>query len=77
MTEDIRVKANKLAEQIEIAKNELCNCNIMLENHHKGLYIKSSIGYRLPDDIANAVLQLSKDAIERKLEKLEKEYNEL
>ena len=77
MTEEIRAKANELAEEIEKTKSDLCNCKIMLENQHKGLFIKSSIGYSLPDDIARGVLQLSKDAIERKLEKIKKEYNEL
>lgn len=77
MTEEIREKANELAEEIKKTKSDLCNCEIMLENQHKGLFIKSSIGYSLPDDIASGVLQLSKDAIERKLARLEKEYSEL
>jgi hypothetical protein len=77
MTEEIREKANKLAKEIKETREDLLHCKIMLENHHTGLYVKSSMGYNIPDDIASGVLQLSKDAIERKLEKLEKEYSEL
>jgi hypothetical protein len=78
MTEEIREKANELAEEIEKTREDLLHCKVMIENKHTRLYVKScSIGYYIPEDIASGVLQLSKDAIERKLKKLEKEYNEL
>jgi hypothetical protein len=78
MTEEIREKANKLAKEIKETREDLLHCKILIENKHTRLYVKScSIGYYIPEDIASGVLQLSKDAIERKLEKLEKEYSEL
>lgn len=78
MTEEIREKANELAEEIEKTREDLLHCKVMIKNNDTRLYVKScSIGYYIPEDIASGVLQLSKDAIERKLEKLEKEYNEL
>jgi molecular chaperone GrpE (heat shock protein) len=78
MTEEIREKANELAKEIKETREDLLHCKVMIENKHTRLYVKScSIGYYIPEDIASGVLQLSKDAIERKLEKLEKEYSEL
>ena len=78
MTEEIREKANELAEEIMKTREDLLHCKTMLVNKHNRLYVKScSIGYYIPEDITSGVLQLSKDAIERKLARLEKEYSEL
>lgn len=78
MTEETRSKANYLAEQIEGVKASLTNCSIMLEHHHQGLFLKStSMLFQIPNDIADIVLQISKDALKKQLDNLEKEYANL
>lgn len=77
MTNEKLQQAVKLAEQIENVKAYLLNCNIMLDNHHNQLTVTSSKTFKVPKDIANGILQLSKDALERQLADLEKQFNEI
>ena len=77
MTEEKRKKANDLAYEISEVKESLSYCNMMLENHHDCLRVVSTLTFRVPKDIARSILLLSKDALEKQLTKLEKEFDEL
>lgn len=77
MTNEKLQEAVKLAEQIDNVKEYLLHCNIMLDNHHDQLTVMSSMCFKVPKDIANGILQLSKDALERQLADLEKQFNEI
>lgn len=77
MTEEVRTRANELAQQIKDIKEDITTCKVMLENHHDKITIRSNLFFGLPSETADVVLRLSFDALQKKLDRLEKEYSEL
>ena len=77
MTEQIRQEANRLADEICKVEKSLAHCKIMMENHHNHLQVSSTMSFTVPNEIANGILQLSRDALERQLTELEHEFEQL
>ena len=77
MTGERLQRGIELAKKIDDVNSWLTTCNIMLEHHHNNLKVTGNMTFNVPDDIANGILQLSKDALERQLAGLQKQFEEL
>lgn len=80
MNEEILDKANKTKEEIERTAKYVANCKTVLDNN-LGVIVGSSntknYDFTLPDDVRECVMRTALAALENKLSKLRKEFDEL
>lgn len=82
MTEETRKKANELATKIKDTELYLRDCNIMLENNYSDIVVRcplstTILSFEIPRDICHKVLEMSENALECQLRKLEEEFEKL
>lgn len=80
MNEETLGKANKTKEEIERTAKYVVNCSIALENGHSiivGSGHTKDYDFVLPDDVRECVMRTALAALENKLSKLKKEFDEL
>lgn len=80
MNEETLDKANKTKEEIERTAKYVANCSIALENRHSiivGSGHTKAYDFVLPDDVRECVMRTALAALENKLDKLKKEFDEL
>lgn len=67
--------AQDLKNRITNLENDLNTCDIMLNNGHNHLYIKSSsMGFSLPSSLVDTILTIAKKILEKELESAVKEF---
>ena len=80
MNEEKLEIANKLQEEINKTDKAVTHCKIMLDNKHTiiiGSRSTNDFDFRLPEDVRECVMRTALAALENKLEKLKKEFEEL
>lgn len=80
MSEEKLKIANKLQEEINKTEKAVTHCKIMLDNKHAiiiGSKQTNDFDFRLPEDVQECVLRTALAALESKLNKLKKEFEEL
>jgi hypothetical protein len=80
MNDERLSKANKTKEEIERTAKYVVNCRIALENRHSiivGSGHTKDYNFVLPEDVRECVMRTALAALENKLEKLRKEFDEL
>ena len=80
MNDERLSKAVKTKEEIERTAKYVVNCSIALENRH-GIIVGSEhtkeYDFVLPEDVRECVMRTALAALENRLEKLKKEFEEL
>lgn len=80
MNEETLDKANKVKKEIERTQTYVDNCKTVLDNN-LGVIVGSSntknYDFMLPEDIRECVMRTALAALENKLDKLKKEFDEL
>jgi hypothetical protein len=80
MNEEILDKANKVKKEIERTQTDVTRCKIVLNNSLNVIVGSSNTkdyDFRLPDDVRECVMRTALAALENKLDKLRKEFDEL
>lgn len=82
MNEETRKKANELATKIKDTEIYLRNCNIMLEKNYSDIEVRCPLStiilsFEIPRDICHEILEISENALECQLRKLEEEFEKL
>jgi hypothetical protein len=80
MNEEILDKANKVKKEIERTQADVAHCKIVL-NNSLGVIVGSNntkdYDFRLPDEVRECVMRTALAALENRLDKLRKEFDEL
>lgn len=72
--------ANELQEEINKTDKSVTHCKIMLDNKHTiiiGSRSTKDYDFVLPEDVRECVMRTALAALENKLDKLKKEFDEL
>ena len=80
MNDEMLGKANKIKEEIERTAKYVEKCSIALENRHiiiVGSRHTKDYDFVLPEDVRECVMRTAIAALENKLDKLKKEFDEL
>jgi hypothetical protein len=80
MNEEILDKANKVKKEIERTQTDVTRCKIVLNNSLDVIVGSSNTknyDFMLPEDIRECVMRTALAALENKLSKLRKEFDEL
>lgn len=80
MNEETLDKANKIKEEIERTAKYVVNCSIAIENKHSiivGSRHTKDYDFVLPEEVSECVMRTALAALENKLNKLKKEFDEL
>ena len=79
MTDERLQQGQKLQKEIEDVKEQLTHCKIMMEHDHDVKLISGNNAFevRLANELTQGVLELAKDALQRRLNRLLEEYDEL
>jgi len=79
MTNEKLQQGFKLKEEIEDVRGQITHCEIMIENDHPVRLVSGNNAFtaNLAKELTQGVLRLAKDALERRLAALEKQYEEL
>ena len=79
MTDERLQQGMKLQKEIKDVKEQLTHCKIMMENDHSVKLVSGNNAYvvHLAKELTQGVLELAKDALQRRLNRLLEEYDEL
>ena len=79
MTDERLQQGQKLQKEIEDVKEQLTHCRIMMEHDHDVKLVSGNNAFvvHLTKELTQGVLELAKDALQRRLNRLTDEYAEL
>lgn len=80
MNDEKLKKANELKEEINKTDKAVTHCKIMLDNKHTiiiGSRSTKDYDFVMPEDVRECVMRTALAALENKLDKLKKEFDDL
>lgn len=79
MTDERLQQGIKLQKEVEDVSKQLTHCKIMMEHDHTVKLVSGNNAFvvQLAKELTQGVLELAKDALQRRLNRLLEEYDEL